>query len=81
MQEQIITPSKRAQVPKACGNCRKMHSGCDMERPCKRCVQNNLQSSCHDIPRKKRVSKKREKQTEKNKRTRQTIISTKFSKY
>ena len=45
---------KRAQVPKACGNCRKMHAGCDTQRPCKRCKQNGLESTCEDIPRKKR---------------------------
>lgn len=30
-----------------------------MERPCKRCKQNGLEDSCVDLPRKKRVSKKR----------------------
>lgn len=50
---------KRLQVPKACSNCRKMHAGCDHVRPCKRCVQNGLESTCVDVPRKKRVSKKR----------------------
>jgi hypothetical protein len=55
----IPNNTKRQQVPKACSNCRKMHSGCDVERPCKRCVQNGLESSCLDLPRKKRVSKKK----------------------
>jgi hypothetical protein len=50
---------KRLQVPKACSNCRKMHAGCDHVRPCKRCVQNGLEATCVDVPRKKRVSKKR----------------------
>eukprot|EP01118_Nematostelium_gracile_P010717 TRINITY_DN3734_c0_g1_i1.p1 TRINITY_DN3734_c0_g1~~TRINITY_DN3734_c0_g1_i1.p1 ORF type:complete len:367 (+),score=93.23 TRINITY_DN3734_c0_g1_i1:85-1185(+) len=54
-------PVKRQQVPKACSNCRKMHSGCDVERPCKRCIQNGLESTCIDVPRKKRVSKKKQK--------------------
>jgi len=53
------TQPKRLQVPKACSNCRKMHAGCDTERPCRRCVQNGLESTCQDVPRKKRVSRKR----------------------
>jgi len=52
---------KRLQVPKACSNCRKMHSGCGLERPCRRCVQNGLEATCNDIPRKKRASRKRSK--------------------
>jgi len=50
---------KRMQVPKACSNCRKMHAGCDIARPCRRCIQNGLENSCMDVPRKKRVSRKR----------------------
>lgn len=50
---------KRSQVPKACSNCRRMHAACDIERPCRRCVQGGLSDSCIDVPRKKRVSKKR----------------------
>jgi len=52
---------KRLQVPKACSNCRKMHSGCGLERPCRRCIQNGLEATCVDIPRKKRASRKRSK--------------------
>ena len=48
--------AKRLQVPKACTNCRKMHAGCDTTRPCKRCKQNGLESTCSDIPRKKRYT-------------------------
>lgn len=55
---------KRIQVPKACSNCRKNHAGCDTERPCRRCVQNGLADSCIDVPRKKRVSKRKESNQE-----------------
>jgi hypothetical protein len=51
--------AKRLQVPRACTNCRKMHAGCDTQRPCKRCKQNGLESSCSDIPRKKRFVKRK----------------------
>lgn len=50
---------KRSQVSKACSNCRSMHAACGLERPCNRCIDNGLQNSCHDIPRKKRVTRKR----------------------
>lgn len=53
--------AKRIQVPKACSNCRRMHAGCDLGRPCRRCAQNGLESSCVDVPRKKRASRKRPK--------------------
>jgi hypothetical protein len=53
------THQKRTQVPKACSNCRRMHAGCDLGRPCKRCIQNGLESSCIDVPRKKRASRKK----------------------
>jgi hypothetical protein len=54
--------AKRAQVPKACSNCRRMHAGCDLGRPCRRCIQNALESSCVDVPRKKRSSRKTPKE-------------------
>jgi len=57
----IVQQPKRAQVPKACANCRKMHAACGIERPCKRCITNGLEASCVDIPRKKRASRKRVK--------------------
>ena len=47
--------TKRLQVPRACIQCQKTHSGCDLERPCKRCVQNGFGILCDDKPRKKRV--------------------------
>jgi len=53
------TKVKRSQVPKACTNCRKNHAGCDLKRPCKRCSQNGIEDSCSDVPRKKRVLKRR----------------------
>jgi len=56
--------SKRNQVPKACSNCRKMHAACDMERPCRRCINAGVSDSCFDIPRKKRASKKRKSEEE-----------------
>lgn len=43
---------KRKQVPRACVNCRKSHSGCDMVRPCAQCVAHGLQDTCTDLPRK-----------------------------
>lgn len=49
--------AKRVQVSKACTNCRKAHSGCDNDRPCRRCVQHGLENSCIDVPRKKRTPK------------------------
>lgn len=51
-------PPKRLQVPRACSNCRRMHAGCGVERPCKRCIHNGLESTCVDVPRKKRSMKK-----------------------
>lgn len=54
----IVEVVKRLQVPKACTNCRKMHTACGTERPCKRCIQHNLTDSCIDIARKKRLTKK-----------------------
>lgn len=48
---------KRGHVSKACTNCRKMHAGCDIQRPCSRCVFHRMESSCVDIPRKKRITR------------------------
>jgi len=50
---------KRGHVSKACINCRKMHAGCDIQRPCSRCVFHKMESTCVDIPRKKRMSRKK----------------------
>jgi len=47
----------RKQVPKACLNCRKMHTGCDTQRPCKRCTQYGMQDSCIDLDRRRRSGK------------------------
>jgi len=61
---------KRKQVKKACANCRNAHTGCDHERPCKRCVGHGLEDSCVDVKRKTskkdfeetpKISKKKEK--------------------
>jgi len=50
---------KRGHVSKACTNCRKMHAGCYHARPCSRCVFHRMESTCIDVPRKKRMSKKK----------------------
>eukprot|EP01117_Protostelium_nocturnum_P016601 TRINITY_DN6608_c0_g1_i1.p1 TRINITY_DN6608_c0_g1~~TRINITY_DN6608_c0_g1_i1.p1 ORF type:complete len:622 (+),score=186.40 TRINITY_DN6608_c0_g1_i1:208-2073(+) len=55
--------------PKACGNCRSAHVGCDMQRPCKRCASKGLQDSCDDYggkpaPAKARKPAKKKKETE-----------------
>jgi hypothetical protein len=39
---------KRKQVKVACLNCRRAHTGCDMERPCRRCVVGGISDSCTD---------------------------------
>jgi len=41
-----------------------MHTGCGLERPCKRCLQHGLESSCSDLPRKRRLLKKNEENLE-----------------
>jgi len=51
--------AKRHQVPKACTNCQRLHVKCETERPCKRCLKNGNQSSCVDVPRRQRKSRKR----------------------
>jgi len=51
---------KRGHVSKACTNCRKMHAGCDIQRPCSRCVFHRMESTCVDIPRKKRISRNKQ---------------------
>jgi hypothetical protein len=48
---------KRAISRKACENCRKAHSCCSENRPCKRCT--SLQMPCFDIPSKKRGRKRK----------------------
>eukprot|EP01117_Protostelium_nocturnum_P012453 TRINITY_DN4595_c0_g1_i1.p1 TRINITY_DN4595_c0_g1~~TRINITY_DN4595_c0_g1_i1.p1 ORF type:complete len:328 (-),score=82.44 TRINITY_DN4595_c0_g1_i1:227-1210(-) len=52
-----LKDNKRAQVPRACSNCRRTHAGCGTERPCKRCIQHNL--DCNDSPRKRRAPKQK----------------------
>jgi len=54
--QQIKSRPKRKQVKSACLNCRKRKTGCDSFRPCTKCVRNGLESSCVDVPRKKRSS-------------------------
>jgi len=43
---------KRKKVTRACLRCQKQHLHCDEDRPCKRCVDAQLSSECHDGPRK-----------------------------
>ena len=43
-----LTGKKRKQVKRACGNCRKGHSACDLQRPCSRCQARGLEDSCTD---------------------------------
>ena len=39
---------KRRQVRQACQHCRKSHTACEEQRPCKRCVAHGLADSCVD---------------------------------
>ena len=43
--EKQAKPSRRskAHVPAACGNCKKAHLACDIQRPCTRCVMTGKQ--------------------------------------
>lgn len=43
-----------------------MHSGCDISRPCKRCILNGIEATCFDVPRKKRISKKKQEKERNN---------------
>jgi len=52
---------KRKQVPKACINCRKSHSGCDIQRPCGQCILHGTQATCIDVPRKNQRQLKQRK--------------------
>ncbi|ELR17520.1 fungal Zn(2)-Cys(6) binuclear cluster domain containing protein [Acanthamoeba castellanii str. Neff] len=54
--QQVKARPKRKQVKSACLNCRKRKTGCDAFRPCTKCVRNGLESTCMDVPRKKRSS-------------------------
>ncbi|KAF2227014.1 hypothetical protein BDZ85DRAFT_57123 [Elsinoe ampelina] len=38
----------------ACNNCKRAHLGCDVARPCSRCVLSGKQDTCADVPQKKR---------------------------
>jgi len=44
------TKKKRKYVRVACVNCRRSKTGCDVSRPCKRCVQHGWESTCIDRP-------------------------------
>ncbi|KAI9244234.1 hypothetical protein BY458DRAFT_561047 [Sporodiniella umbellata] len=58
-------PSKRGvrpHVPSACINCKTAHLGCDVSRPCERCVKLNKADTCQDVLHKKRGRPKRQTQ-------------------
>ncbi|KAI9504492.1 hypothetical protein GGI25_005462 [Coemansia spiralis] len=41
-------------VPSACTNCKKAHLACDLQRPCRRCVNSGKCDTCQDVQHKKR---------------------------
>lgn len=44
----------KAHVASACSNCKRAHLACDEARPCRRCIAIKRESSCMDIPHKRR---------------------------
>ncbi|KAJ8654969.1 hypothetical protein O0I10_009365 [Lichtheimia ornata] len=44
----------KSHVPAACVHCQRAHLACDVERPCKRCVQAGREDNCFDVQHKKR---------------------------
>ncbi|EFA83019.1 fungal Zn2-Cys6 binuclear cluster domain-containing protein [Heterostelium album PN500] len=44
-------------VRRACLNCRNSKVACDQQRPCTRCVKQEIGHTCYDLPRKKREKK------------------------
>jgi hypothetical protein len=40
----------KANVPSACGPCKRAHLACDVGRPCKRCINMGKEDQCEDIP-------------------------------
>ncbi|PRP73189.1 hypothetical protein PROFUN_03503 [Planoprotostelium fungivorum] len=53
----VSDEGRRSKVTQACSNCKRSHLSCDTGRPCKRCVQRKLSSTCTDSERKKRGRK------------------------
>jgi len=45
---------RRNQAKRACKSCRKSHSACGAERPCRRCVSKGLGHLCVDAPKKRK---------------------------
>ncbi|KAJ2609187.1 hypothetical protein H4S08_004158 [Coemansia sp. RSA 1365] len=41
-------------VPSACTNCKRAHLACDLQRPCRRCVNTGKCETCKDVQHKKR---------------------------
>lgn len=39
----------KASVSSACGPCNKSHLACDIQRPCKRCVNMGKEDLCEDV--------------------------------
>ncbi|QIW99349.1 hypothetical protein AMS68_004867 [Peltaster fructicola] len=44
----------KAHVASACINCKRAHLSCDIQRPCRRCVDAGKEDTCHDVQHKKR---------------------------
>lgn len=44
----------KTHVANACGNCKRAHLSCDVQRPCNRCVATGRAETCRDVPHKKR---------------------------
>lgn len=42
---------QRRKATQPCIPCRRAHTKCDLERPCKRCVRRDIGHLCHDEPR------------------------------
>lgn len=45
---------KRKKTSRACSHCQKSHMTCDSNRPCTRCIQRGLSTTCEDAPRKRK---------------------------
>eukprot|EP01027_Heterolobosea_sp_BB2_P022088 GEZU01032498.1.p1 GENE.GEZU01032498.1~~GEZU01032498.1.p1 ORF type:complete len:640 (+),score=159.43 GEZU01032498.1:244-2163(+) len=59
-------------VTTACINCRKAHSCCGKQRPCRRCVRLGLEATCVDIAGKKRGPKFKNPEEKKGRSRRRT---------
>lgn len=50
----LTNQQKRKKTSRACNHCHKAHMTCDSNRPCNRCKQRGLSSTCKDAPRKRK---------------------------